>query len=55
MLLEERARWNDEIKVYTARVSTYEQAVMILEAMRLVSPRCPLRTRKTLLMLRSTR
>ena len=37
VLLEERVRWNDELKTYTARVSTYEQACMVLEAMRMVS------------------
>lgn len=35
--LEERLRWNDEVKLYTVRVYTYEQAVMVLEHMRMVS------------------
>ena len=37
VLLEEQLRWNAELKLYTARVFTYEQAGMVLEAMRMVS------------------
>ena len=36
-LLAETLRWNDEFKLYSAKVYTAEQAQMILDAMRMVS------------------
>ena len=36
-LLTERLRWNDDKKFYSAKIFSYEQAVMILDAMRTVS------------------
>ena len=37
LLLEERVRWNDELKKFTAKVCTPEQVIMIREAMKMVS------------------
>ena len=37
MTLAERLRWNDELKLYSVKVHTAEQAGMILDAMRKVS------------------
>ena len=36
-LLAEMLRWNDEFKLYSAKVYTAEQAQMVLDAMRMVS------------------
>ena len=36
-LLGNSCRWNDELKVYTAPVHTYEEAIMVREAMKMVS------------------
>ena len=36
-LLAETLRWNDEFKLYSAKVYTAEQAQMVLDAMRIVS------------------
>ena len=36
-LLAETLRWNDEFKLYSAKVYTAEQAQMVLDAMRMVS------------------
>ena len=36
-LLANSCRWNDELKVYTAPVHTYEEAIMVREAMKMVS------------------
>ena len=36
-LLAEMLRWNDEFKLYSAKVYTAEQAQMVLDAMRIVS------------------
>ena len=36
-MLVENLRWNDQLKLYTAKVFTPEQAVMIREAMKMVA------------------
>ena len=40
VFLKERLRWNDELKLYTAKVYTPEQAIMVLDNMREVSEEC---------------
>lgn len=37
LLLTERLKWNDDIKKYHAKLYAYEQAVMVLEASKMVS------------------
>ena len=36
-LISETLRWTDDVKLYSAKIYTYEQAVMVLDAMRQVS------------------
>ena len=37
LLLTERLKWNDDIKMYHAKLYSYEQAAMVLEASKMVS------------------
>jgi len=38
LLLKERLRWNDELKIYRAKVYNTKQAKLVLKAMKSVSP-----------------